>query len=405
MARLSATLLVAGWASTALGAGCSLFSPERTGLLETRFPEARISSSQLRGWISDAVLDSADRIQESADEIRARSRDPGIRRNALLWKINAIQACFRAATRRDPMGAFADLWILFQQMVDYFDAGAGRDLFGPYQPLALGTARTLETRLESTFKAMFPPEVAEEKLIYAREHTAEFARDYPLESLSFQREPLTGHPSTVVPGEIQGLGGVVSNLEQDLLTTQRMLLAYTEYLPWIARWQAELLLEDVGQTAVVADALSLLKETQALLRDGMTKQLPGEITRVLAAIDGERKGAMADLDGMRVATLDSLQQERKAITEEVDRQRLATLQQLHDEWKGAFEDVRAAGRDGADSALRAGGRWVDQLARKAAAAALCLLLVLALGVGALLACLRVRTQGAAGSPKVPPDPR
>jgi hypothetical protein len=401
MGKACATLLLAG---LALGAGCS-FAPERAGLLETRFPDARITSSQLRGWISDAVLDSADRIMDSADQIRDQSRDPGIRRNALLWKINGIQACFRAATRRDPIGAFADLWIFFQQMVDFFDSGAGRDLFGPHQPLALGTARTLETRLESTFKAMFPPEIGGQKLAYAQEHTAEFAHEHPLQSLSFVREPLTGHPSTVVPGEIQGLGGLVSNLEQDLLTTQRILLAYVEYLPWIARWQAELLLEDVGQTAVVADALSLLKETQATLRDGMTKQLPGEITRVLDALHAERKGAMTDVDVMRVATIESLTKERKAITEEVDRQRLATLKQFHEEWKSALEDVRAAGADGAASALDAGRDWADHVVRKAAVAALGLLLLLGLGVGVLLAVVRPKPAGGTRSPQVPPESR
>jgi hypothetical protein len=393
-------VLVAGLAL----AGCSL-SPERADLLATHFPEARISGGQLRGWTYDRVLDWADRIKEGADRIRAQSRDPDIRRSALLWKINGIQAFFRGATRRDPIGAFADLWVLSRQMTDFFDSGAGRALFGAQQDVALATARTIESSVESTFAAMFDPKDAVHRLQTARERTADFAKTYPLESLAFRREPLTGHPSTIVAGADQGLGSIVSSMEQDLLTTQRILLAYLEYLPSIARWQAELLLEDAGQTPAIVDGLSLLKDTQGLLRDGLTKQVPEEISRVLTAISGERKAATADLDVMRVATLETLEHERKTITDEVDRQRVATLQQLHDEWKSALQDVRSAGREGASSMLSEGRRWVGAFARKLAALALALLLLVALAAGVLLVSRKLRPVPATPASKVPPESR
>src|SRR5262245_16460880 len=97
--------------------GCSL-APKKEGFLESTVTEARITSSQLRLWVHDAVLDAADRIEEAADQIRANAREPEVRHNALLWKINAIKASFRAASRRDPFGAFADLWILCLQMAE-----------------------------------------------------------------------------------------------------------------------------------------------------------------------------------------------------------------------------------------------------------------------------------------------
>src|SRR5262245_64446569 len=93
----------------AFAAGCS--GPQKTGLLETHAPEARITSAELRLWTYDFTLDFADRIEEAADQIKAQSPSAEIRRNTLLWKINAIQAAFRAASRRDALAAFFDVWV------------------------------------------------------------------------------------------------------------------------------------------------------------------------------------------------------------------------------------------------------------------------------------------------------
>ena len=41
--------------------------------------------------------------------ILARTSQPNVRRNALLWKKNGIAAAFRAASRRDPLAAYLDL--------------------------------------------------------------------------------------------------------------------------------------------------------------------------------------------------------------------------------------------------------------------------------------------------------
>jgi hypothetical protein len=72
-------------------AGCS-WLPEKTGLLEQRHPETRINSGQLRLWTNDFILDYADRIEEAADRIKAQEPSAEIKRNTLLWKINAMQA-------------------------------------------------------------------------------------------------------------------------------------------------------------------------------------------------------------------------------------------------------------------------------------------------------------------------
>ncbi len=67
-----------------------------------------------------------------------------------------------------------------------------------------------------------------------REYVKTFATAYPLRSLYFQREPLTGHASTITHPGSSGFGAIATGMEQDVLTLQRILNAHMEYLPSIA---------------------------------------------------------------------------------------------------------------------------------------------------------------------------
>src|SRR5678815_2120909 len=91
------------------------------------------------------------------------------------------------------------------------------------------------------FAAALKLEGAEERLRKARDGVDSFAKAHPLKSLSFTRDSLTGHPESQAVPMVDGLGGVVAGVEQDLVTLQRILSAYLEYLPSISRWEAELM--------------------------------------------------------------------------------------------------------------------------------------------------------------------
>jgi hypothetical protein len=80
-----------------------------SGLLEQTAPSINVSSRKLRVLLTDYVSQFADRIEQAADEILSQTSDPQIRRNALLWKSNAMTACFRAALRPDPLAAYLDI--------------------------------------------------------------------------------------------------------------------------------------------------------------------------------------------------------------------------------------------------------------------------------------------------------
>jgi len=378
----------------ALTAGCSL-SPEKKGYIESHAPEMRLSRGQLRVWVHDSVLDCADRIEEAADQIQARAREPELRRNALLWKINAIQAAFRAASRRDPLGSFVDLWIFCVQMAEFFDdSGPGRYAFGVHQALALATAQAMESRMEASFSAAMKPEAVERRLREMRDLVDRYAKTYPVQNLYFRREPLSGHSSTAALPEIEELGAAFADIEQDLVTMQRILAAHLEYLPTIARWEAELLLLDEERTGILADSLSLLKEMEALLREVLTKQIPefvsGQTTQVLSAVTKERTAALDGIDEMRIGTLDAVEHERKALTAEIDRQRMATLDVIQEERKAVLREIHDIARESTGSVLSSGQGLIDHLVGRIALTGAALVVIVLIGGVLVVAILHLR---------------
>jgi len=371
--------------------GCSLF-PKHEGLLEKENPESRITSAQLRVWTNDFVLDYADRVEEAADRIKAQESSPEIQRNTILWKINAVQAGFRAASRRDALSAFADVWILCRQMTVFFESGPGKDSFGRSQDVAIMTSKGLEARIEEIRIAMAQPKDAERLLASGREFIGTFAQAHPLKSLYFQRDSISGRSDKAVLPDGGGLGTLASGLEQDMITLQRLVSAYMEYMPTLARWQAELMLYDLENHPVVGESVSVLKEMPLLVRDAMDKHMPQlidrQMTRALAALTLERVNALSGLEGMRASTLKFVEEQRAAVAGEIDRQRLATIEQVKDERKASLQEIRAIAHETTDSALGVGKELIDHLFWKLAVLAGGIALCVALGAGVLVTAMR-----------------
>lgn len=237
-------------------------------------------------------------IEQAADAITAGTKDPAIRRHALLWKIHGTAAVLLAQDHPAPLGAIADTFALCIQMHDFLREGRGRDLFGPGQPIAIQAAEKLEQDMEIVFQRN-PMKAGIADL---PERLRAWAAAHPLDDLTFVRYSGSG----TVDALLSSLGGegvvaAVQNLESELFTMHSKLARYLGQLPRQVRWQAELLaLETAGedQTGLIATATTEL--------------------------DRQRELALADVDRQRSNALGVLREERLALSETLARER-ATL--------------------------------------------------------------------------------
>jgi hypothetical protein len=321
-------------------AGCQTLRPAQ-GLLESKAPHATISSLQLRALLTDAVPRFADGVEETADQIITQCNDTQIRKNAILWKTNSISACFQAASRGDALAAYLDMWILCRQMTQLFETPSPSPFFGPWQGLAIERSRHLEQLMRE-----IDARLGEEAPI-GEEFVTAFASEFPVHTLYFDRESLANRYIEQVDEPTRELMHVVASMDESISEMQKLAARYAELLPKQARWQADLMLIETTQQALVAQPLQdLSKATQAVDRMAATvEQLPALVARereaLRAIVTSERQETLQYLEHMRTATLEELSQERVAILDAMGKERAAVTESVSAVTRDTLDQVDA----------------------------------------------------------------
>ena len=121
-----ATLLVVAMAP--LFVGCQSSAPGRGLLHQKIHPESDVSANaeQARLRIRVLVEPFCGRVASTADQIMASTTNQTIRREALLWKIQAVPIMRETLFHANPYIALGDTWVFLTQMDGYFQSGPGR---------------------------------------------------------------------------------------------------------------------------------------------------------------------------------------------------------------------------------------------------------------------------------------
>jgi hypothetical protein len=180
----------AGWVLAALlAAACSTTVTPRRTKLQEQIGTGTMSSAELRMRTYELAERLGGTLEYAADEIRAKSTDPAVRRRALLWKADGIPAIYAAAFRPDPLAGTLDLWVLLEQSKLYFTEGAGKAAFGSEQPIALDAIRKMFALSEEAAAAVTR---SPEDLARWRADVEKFARAHPVEGTFSGRATAAG---------------------------------------------------------------------------------------------------------------------------------------------------------------------------------------------------------------------
>ena len=339
------------WAVLLLGLlnlqGCQTLQSNE-GLLEQESPNSKVSSRQLRIVLDDIVLQYSSQVERAADQILADNNDPHVCKNALLWKMNGISSCFQAASRRDPLGSFFDIWILNKQTLALFEHPDNGSLFGESQNTALDATKQIETVMADVLNLIGDGMPVNE------EFATRFASDHPITDLYFKRASMTANYTKYMDSiDIKGpeLFGVVGDLDQQLDQFQRLSSMYAEFLPKQARWNGELMILETLESNAITSSLQNL----SLAANGMvtiaktTQEIPELIERernlLHDAITNERIATMRAVDQMRSDTLANLQNERIAVLNQVESERAIILEAIEKQRVAATGDLANLGEE------------------------------------------------------------
>src|SRR5260370_3492984 len=294
-------------------------------------------------------------IEAAADKIIQDSPSPVARRQALVWKAEAIPALQTSLLKTDPVAAVVDTWVFIFQMTAYMERPAMKDEFGGFHSVVAETLKNMDAEMEQLIRAAAPSaNVAD-----LRQRAGAWAEAHPIPAGLAGRQ--STDPEVIRKAGESDLGAMASikALGESLGDLTARLDSYNIYLPKQARWQAELLVSDLTRNAQVEAVMSnfvVLSNTLAKASSSMENmpELMGQAREAVRAdVEGQRLAAQAFLREERLQTLNALQQERIATVAAMRSERLAAtadlrgerqvvLDALHNEEVAVMNDFNAA---------------------------------------------------------------
>jgi hypothetical protein len=307
-------------------------------------------------------------IESAADKVILESPSPAARRQALVWKAEAIPVIQTSLLNTDPVAAVVDTWAFIFQMRGYVEQPTVKQRLGEFYPGVVDTLKNMDAEMEQIVRSVAPSA----NFADLRQRIGAWAEAHPIRvSLAGRRSAdpelirRTGETDLGTMGSIKALGESLGDL------TAR-LDSYNAYLPKQARWQAELLISDVARNPQVSGALSNLAvltssaaktassmenvpELMGQAREAMRADVEGQRLAAQDFFRDERVEALGALQQERIATVAALRNERLAATEDLRGERQIVLDAVHNEQVAVMSDFKTAG-DKAIQDLNASGR-------------------------------------------------
>jgi hypothetical protein len=350
-----AASLLAAWLLT----GCSLLtikSPEIP--LTPREQEARLLTRDYAAHFTTTIT-------HVIDDAALSDNDPAVKLRALRLKLGAVTEITRASTGLSPIASLLDSWAFSLQLRDFLVSGAGVELLGKSQP---------EVRLGVTRLAAEADDLARKvtDTDYTRYHTfvASYVERYPITSVDLVRPSVLsawsagGHDKNPLRE-----AGTVAQALGDVSDRMRI---YSERVPAMSLWQAELALDRAGfDDAAYRTALRNV-DAQLERISKLADASPELAHEAIANLRGSLRETSDRLDASAVQMLKTLRVEREALAADIASERESVT--------AAFDVQRAKmtadAAQIADRAVDTSWRELRKLVREALLLAILLALVM-----------------------------
>ncbi len=316
-----AAVLLALFTAAFVFAGCD---PAWAG--KSRTPVAssakklKMSPEELRIRVRALIRPTLGTVEEAADRSLRETTDPVIRRGTVLWKIETTTTLLSALLRNDPVLALADAWGYAFQVESYLARPEIVARYGKSAPDAAAAMALIRARFRS-----FAGSVQDEATAGSFEAAIrQWADRNPIEGALYRRPSMDSEFAAVLASS--GGGGAfaaLGSLDETTSDVMTRMDLYTMYLPRLARWEAELAVDDLARGI---DPGALIADVDRLARAADRLATVAEGVSDLAA--RERAAALDGLRAERLAATRDLQGERRAVVAAVDQERIATLQEV-----------------------------------------------------------------------------
>ena len=299
--------------------GC--FSASRESVLMKEYG-IDISITELKIRINEFGYRFAGIVELSADEIISKTTNAEIKKHALLWKINAIPAMIRSLNINDPMASGVDAWILSAQILQYFEDGFGKDLFGEYQDIAITASNYIVNDFEKLAKDL----KGTDDISKGQKIVMEWVKENPIKNNKFLRVSSLDEVAKIIGSVNYDLGTTVGNIAVSVDELKNQVTFYTNFLPKQIKWQAQYeLINFLGDSLIEKSVNNIDRVILSTERISKMIEESPELVREI------HLSTMVEIDKQRLETLEIISQERIAILEAVTRERIAILNDVNRE--------------------------------------------------------------------------
>jgi len=328
--------------------GCSL--------LTIKSPEIPLTASEQEARLltRDYAAHFAATITHLIDDTSPADAGTAVRLQALRLKLGAVTEITRASTGLSPTASLLDTWAFSLQFRDFLTTGAGAHLLGNGQPDVRRAATLLAAEADALARKVWDND-------YARYHTfvSAYAEHNPLENADLVRPSVLS--AWIIEEHDKGPLRAVGTVAQALSDVSDRMRIYSERVPAMSLWQAELALDRAGfddasyRTALrnidtqlariskLADTSpELAHEAIAELRDGLrasSDRLDASWMQMLRTLRVEREALAANIAAEREGVTAAFDTERTRLS--ADAAQIAA-QAVDTSWRELRKLVREA---------------------------------------------------------------
>ena len=301
-----ATLLA--MAMALLFVGCQSRAPERGVLHQQIHPESDVSANaeQARLRIRVLVEPFCGRVASTADQIRAKTTNQTIRREALLWKIQAVPIMRETLFHANPYIALGDTWVFLTQMDSYFQSGPGRQALGDSAPIAAAACASLEKQLTEVAASF----THSGNVTDVRTFIQKWAADHPIKLSIAGRESVVSYFTRRNLQQTFSAEEAAADVDVTMNDLSRRFDIYSGQLLDQSRWQAELFATDLAREYHLDKTAAVLDTAPQF-------------------IDSERGAVQQAVHEEVSRTIQFAQQGMTAMFDEVTKEQTAALLELH----------------------------------------------------------------------------
>ncbi|MCK8044108.1 chemotaxis protein [Shewanella sp. 1CM18E] len=321
--------------------GCSLLEVKLESGIEPLPQEQlnmRVFSRDFSTVFYSQVESAADLIERNTDSIPVKS-------NTLMWKINAEQNLQHTIFQASPTAAMLDTWVFTEQMVEFFESGAGKNVFGEQQAVAVEASIKLRDQFERTVKSF-----GAAKFNKNQEFVKKYVASHPIKDMAFARESaFTDWLEFHQISEFDAITtfGTVPEVMSDISDRMAMI---AEQMPKILGWKAELYaLHSNINADEIQRTLTSISDTSAKFQQLMAQSpemmqalavdMRKELTPLLAQLSADTDDKLKQLSVERQALELMVKTERQALETMVARERAAAAVDLEQISQNAVEVV------------------------------------------------------------------